>query len=257
MKMSIHFQPLNEKKNFEKIVDLLKQNVFSGKFHPGDRLPAEREMARALKVSRLSVREAYRALQLFGMVEIRRGNEGGAFIRAPSLHSIIQSVSDHFRFQGITLEEWNEARLLLELDIARLAIERADDRDFERLERLVEEANGQIRAGFPAHKENIRFHLCFAEIARNPILFTAYSSMMDLLLNSLVALRADVEHSRSAVTAHTRIINTLKEGNFDRLSLVIKEHVHEAGKRLMVIIKKSPLCDSNFSKGKTFFEGKE
>jgi GntR family transcriptional repressor for pyruvate dehydrogenase complex len=250
--MSIQFDPLNEKKNFEKIVDLLKQKVFSGVFHPGDRLPAEREMAKALRVSRLSVREAYRALQLFGMVEIRRGNEGGAFIRAPNSCSIIQGVSDLFRFQGITVEEWNEARLLLELDIARLAVERADGGDFARLESLIEEANQQIRAGFPAHKENIRFHLCFAEIARNPILFTAYSSMMDLLLNSLTALGASMEHSRDAPAAHTRIITALKEGNFDRLSMVIKEHVHGAGERLMVIVKKSPLFDTNFSKDKAF-----
>ncbi len=247
--MSIQFEPLNEKKNFEKIVDMLKQKVFSGVFRPGDRLPAEREMAKALRVSRLSVREAYRALQLFGMVEIRRGNEGGAFIRGPSRRSIVQSVSDLFRFQGITVEEWSEARLLLELDIARLAIERADDGDFSRLEGMVEEANQQIHAGFPAHEENMRFHLCFAETARNPILFTAYSSMMDLLLNSLMALGASVEHSRNAPMDHTRIITALKEGNFDRLSVVIKEHVRGAGERLMMIVKKSPLFDANFSKG--------
>ena len=253
--MSIQFQPLNEKKNFEKIVDMLKQKVFSGEFCPGDRLPAEREMAKSLRVSRLSVREAYRALQLFGMVEIRRGNEGGAFIRGPSRRSIIQSVSDLFRFQGITLEEWNEARLLLELDIARLSVERADDGDFSRLEGMIEEANQQIRAGFPAHEENIRFHLCFAETARNPILFTAYSSMMDLLLNSLMASGASVEHSRNAPAAHARIIASLKEGNVDRLSLVIKEHVHGAGERLMVIVRKSPLFDSNFSKSKVFSGG--
>jgi len=255
--MSIQFQPLNEKKNFEKIVDLLKQKVFSGVFHPGDRLPAEREMAKSLRVSRLSVREAYRALQLFGMVEIRRGNEGGAFIRAPNPGSIIQSVSDLFRFQGITLEEWNEARLLLELDIAKLAVERADGGDLARLENLVAEANQQICEGFPAHRENIRFHLCFAEIARNPILFTAYSSMMDLLLNSLMGAGASVEHSRDAPAAHAHIITALKEGNSDRLSLVIKEHVRGAGERLMAIVKKSPLFDSNFSKSKVFSGGEE
>ncbi len=255
--MSIQFQPLNEKMNFERIVDLLKQKVFSGVFHPGDRLPAEREMAKSLRVSRLSVREAYRALQLFGMVEIRRGNEGGAFIRAPNPGSIIQSVSDLFRFQGITLEEWNEARLLLELDIAKLAVERADGGDLARLENLVAEANQQICEGFPAHRENIRFHLCFAEIARNPILFTAYSSMMDLLLNSLMGAGASVEHSRDAPAAHSHIITALKEGNSDRLSLVIKEHVRGAGERLMAIVKKSPLFDSNFSKSKVFSGGEE
>ena len=255
--MSTPFRPLDQKKNFQKIVDLLKQKVFSGEFRPGDRLPSERELAEALRVSRLSVREAYRALKVLGMVEIRRGSEGGSFIRAPGNPSIIQSVSDLFRLQGITLEEWTEARLLLELDIARLAIVRADDSDFARLEGLIEEANRQIRAGIPAHKENIRFHLVFAELARNPILFTSYRSMMDLLLNSLMALSASLEHARNAATAHMQIIATLKERNPDRLFQAVEEHVLGAGKRLMEIAKKSPLFESDVPKGALLFAQEE
>ena len=240
-KISTQFQPLNEKRNFEKIVDLLKEKVFSGEFGPGHRLPAERELAEALKVSRLSVREAYRALEMFGMVEIRRGNEGGAFIRGPSRHSIIQSVSDLFRFQGITLEEWNEARLLLELDIARLAIKRADARDIEHLEDLIGKAYKKIDDGIPAHEEHIDFHLAFAELARNPILYTAYNSMMDLLLNNLISLKVTLDHSRKATLAHVAIVKALKAGDFDVLSRVIEEHVRGAGKRLAPITTESPL----------------
>jgi GntR family transcriptional regulator, transcriptional repressor for pyruvate dehydrogenase complex len=244
-KISNQFRPLNEKRNFEKIVDLMKEKVFSGEFGPGHHLPAERDLAEALKVSRLSVREAYRALELFGMVEIRRGNEGGAFIRAPSRHSIIQSVSDLFRFQGITLEEWNEARLLLELDIARLAIMRANAGDYEHLEGLIEKAYEKINAGIPAHEEHIEFHLGFAELAHNPILFTAYNSMMDLLLNNLIALSVTLDHSRKATVAHVQIVNALKKGDFERLSKVIEGHVRGAGERLVPLIKDSPLFNSN------------
>jgi GntR family transcriptional regulator, transcriptional repressor for pyruvate dehydrogenase complex len=239
--VSIQFQPLNEKKNFEKIVDLIKQKVFSGEFRPGDRLPAERDLAETLRVSRLSVREAYRSLELFGMLEIRRGNEGGAFIRAANRNSIIQSVSDLFRLQGITLEEWTEARLLLELDIGRLAMKRADKRDISRLEALIKEAREKMDAGIPAHEEHIRFHLAFAELAHNPILFTAYNSMMDLLLSNLVALKITLDHSRKATLNHARIVDALKQKNLEQLSAVIEEHVRQAGGRLMAVAKKSPL----------------
>lgn len=251
------FQPLNEKKNFQRIVELVKEKVFFGEFRPNDRLPTERELAEALKVSRLSVREAYRALELFGMVEIRRGNEGGAFIRGPSRRSIIQSVSDLFRFQGITLQEWTEARLLLELDIGRLAIKRAKEKDCERLEGLIQEAHEKIESGSAAHEEHIRFHLGFAELCRNRILFTAYNSMMDLLLSNLKALSASLEHSRKATLAHTRIVAALKGGDLDRLSAVIQEHVSGAGKRLKAITKDSPLFKGDFTKGEAFFNFKE
>lgn len=247
-KVIIEFQPLNEKKNFERIVDVLKEKIFSGEFHPGDRLPVERDLAEALKVSRLSVREAYRALELFGMVEIRRGNEGGAFIRTPSSSSIIQSVSDLFRFQGLTLEQWTESRLLLELDISRLAIKRADKKDCVHLDGLIEAAYERINAGLPAHEEHIHFHTAFAEIARNPILFTAYNSMMDLLLNSLRVSHAPLEHAKAAAEIHRRIVEALKSGDLSRLSLVIEEHVSTAGKRLLTITEDTPLFNKNFSK---------
>ncbi len=244
-KAPTQFRPLNEKRNFEKIVDLLKEKVFSGEFGPGHRLPPERELADALKVSRLSVREAYRALEMFGMLEIKRGNEGGAFIRGPSRRSIIQSVSDLFRFQGITLEEWNEARLLLELDIARLAVKRTEARECAHLEGLIRKAYEKIDSGIPAHQEHIDFHLAFAELAHNPILYTAYNSMMDLLLNNLIGLKVTLEHSRTATLAHVSIVDALKRGDFDRLCKVIEEHVREAGKRLAPITKGSPLFAGN------------
>ena len=83
--------------------------------------------------------------------------------------------------------------------------------------------------------------------------YTAYNSMMDLLLNNLKALSATLEHSRKATLAHTRIIAALKEGNFDRLSAVIEEHVRGAGKRLTAIAKESSLFKSSFTKGEDFF----
>lgn len=245
--MSTIFAPLNEKKYFERIVDLLKAKIFAGEFRPGDRLPAERDLAEALKVSRLSVREAYRALQLFGMLEIRRGNEGGAFICAPDRTSIIQSVSDLLRFQGITLDQWNEARLVIELDIGRLAVDRACDADYAHLESLIEEARQKIRVNVPAHEEHTRFHLAFAELAANPILFTAYNSMMGLLLDNLTALEVAPEHSREAAVMHTRIVLALKEKNRERLHAVIEDHVREAGKRLAPLVKQSPLFNHGFT----------
>ncbi|MFX1326459.1 MAG: winged helix-turn-helix domain-containing protein, partial [Promethearchaeota archaeon] len=64
--MSTQFEPIDENKKFEKIVTLLKQKILAGEFHQGDRLPSERELSEALRVSRLAVREAYRTLQIFG-----------------------------------------------------------------------------------------------------------------------------------------------------------------------------------------------
>ena len=114
------FEPLYEKRNFEKIIDLLKEKIFSGEFLPGDRLPSERDLAATLKVSVLSVRDAYKALQLLGMIETRRGISGGSFILPLNSGSSIQNMADLLRFRGGTIDQWAEAILLLEMDLVGL-----------------------------------------------------------------------------------------------------------------------------------------
>ena len=239
--MSTQFEPLDENKKFEKIVTLLKQKILTGEFHQGDRLPSERELSDALRVSRLAVREAYRALQIFGIIEIRRGHQGGAFICVPSSQSIIQSISDLFRFQGISIEEWTEARLIFETDIARLVIKRAKTEDLRRLEQAIEMTEALSKSGKVVHSELIRFHLTLAEMAGNKILYTSYRSMMDLLLSSFLALDVKADHYHDVASEHRRLLSALKNGDSDTFIDLVAQHVKRAGKNLISIAEKSPL----------------
>ena len=219
----------------------------AGEYHPGDRLPSERDLSDALKVSRLAVREAYRALQMFGIIEIRRGQQGGAFICSPSSQSIIQSTSDLFRFQGIPIEEWTEARIIFETDIARLVIKRATQPDFDRLEQVIDATCKMSQAGRLVHSELIYFHICLAEIARNKVLYTSYRSMMDLLLSSFLALGVSADHYRDVDREHRGILEALKSGDAEWFINSVEEHVKRAGKNLIKVAKQSPLFDGTMT----------
>lgn len=245
--MSTQFEPLKENKKFEKIVTLIKQKVLAGEFRTGDRLPAERELSDALRVSRLAVREAYRTLQMFGIIDIRRGQQGGAFICDPSSGSIVQSISDLFRFQGISIEEWTEARLIFETDLARLAFKRAQAHDFDRLEQVIEMTEEQAQAGKLVHSELIRFHLCIGEVAGNKILYTSYRSMMDLLLSSFLALGVEADHYKDVGQEHRRILDALKKGDEEDFIRLVENHVKRAGKNLIKIAEKSPLFNGTMT----------
>lgn len=245
--MSTQFEPIAENKKFEKIVALIKQKVLAGEFHQGDRLPSERDLSDALRVSRLAVREAYRALQIFGIIEIRRGQQGGAFICAPNSQSMIQSISDLFRFQGISIEEWTEARLIFETDIARLVIQRAKEDDLVRLEQVIAMTEQMSRAGRVVHSELIRFHLCLAEAAGNKILYTSYRSMMDLLLSSFLALDVKADHYHNVAREHRRILSALQKRDSDEFIDLVAQHVKRAGKNLINIAEKSPLFNGTMT----------
>jgi len=178
---------------------------------------------------------------MYGMLETRRGKQGGAFICAPCNRSIVQSISDLFRFQGITLEEWNEARLIFELDIARLAIARATAEDFQRLAQMIDDAVARDKSSELAHREHIEFHLELARIARNPILLTSYRSMMDLLLNSLLALQVGADHYWHVAGSHRKILEIMQTGDVDAFLKVIEEHVSRACENLVNLSKRFPL----------------
>src|SRR5947209_2854471 len=74
------FEPIRTRRIFEEICERIRQQLVSGELRPGDRLPPERELARMFAVSRTAVREALRSLEIAGLIELRKGTKGGAFV---------------------------------------------------------------------------------------------------------------------------------------------------------------------------------
>lgn len=243
--MATGYQPIKIKRTFEIVIDLIKEKIFSGEYQIGDRLPTERELSEMIEVSRNAVREAYHALEVIGIVEIRRGTEGGTFICDSTHRPITQTIRDLICLRRIRLDDMVEARMFLEKDIAVLAVERATGKDFEKLEAWQDKAFKQIEAKVPAHKENVGFHLCLAEIARNPILMMVYSSVMDLFLLLLHSIPADLEAATIMAEEHRKIISLLKAGNKEKLLTFMDSHIQGSNKRLMVLSKHSQFALSD------------
>src|SRR3989442_10503041 len=117
----------------ETIARRIKKQISDGALLPGEKLPAERHMAQRYRTSRVSVREAYRSLEELGLLTIRRGAEGGAFIADIDHRPMMRSLSLMLRLGKTSNDEITEARLLIEPPIARLAARRAPPEEVERL----------------------------------------------------------------------------------------------------------------------------
>src|SRR5438034_8720601 len=111
--------PIKSTRIYEEIVRQVKAMIADGKLKGGDRLPPERDLAEKFVVSRSSVREALRALESLGLVEIRPGE--GTFVREVSVESLIEPLALMMVSQRGALAELFEARRLLEPGIAALA----------------------------------------------------------------------------------------------------------------------------------------
>src|SRR5918994_4771513 len=93
----------------ENLAKRIKRQISSGKLTAGEKLPAEREMARLYNTSRVSVREAYRSLEELGLLTIRRGADGGAFIADIDHTPVMRSLSLMLRLGKTTHEEITQA----------------------------------------------------------------------------------------------------------------------------------------------------
>jgi len=151
----------------EIIVDEIQQSLLRGDFKPGEQLPSERALAQMFSVSRSSVREAMKALQYMGLVEIKVGE--GCFVRDPA-----HALADSFRYacllRKFSVRESIEAREILEAETARLAAVRATDRDKEKIVEVFE-AGLMCKGDFDCFlQKDFDLHMSVAEATHNGML---------------------------------------------------------------------------------------
>jgi DNA-binding FadR family transcriptional regulator len=150
---------------------------------PGDRLPAERDLSGKFNVSRNTLREALRALELSGMIELRKGASGGAFVLPGSSGVVVNGLRDLYHLGAITPEHLTEARIWLSAIVVRVACERMTEEDLLALEANVEAAaraqkSGNFEERARLHRE---FHNILAAATRNPIIQITMEAVMEVM----------------------------------------------------------------------------
>ena len=143
---AISFDAVRSARLFEEICDQIKGQLSQGKIRPGDKLPPERELAGQFGVSRSAVREALRALEVLGLVELRKGSKGGAFLLDESA-PLTQSMEDMIDLGRVSMRDFTEARILITELVVRLACERGRKKDFDAIERDIERLEAAVARG--------------------------------------------------------------------------------------------------------------
>jgi GntR family transcriptional repressor for pyruvate dehydrogenase complex len=203
------------------------QRLFTaGHLREGDRLPGERELAEQLGVGRSSVRAAIQGLQLMGLAEVRHGT--GAFLSSEPGRWLLEPLkwghSSHQLFEALI-----EARLSVEVTLARLAAQRAEPEDIERLsaaaERRAEARPGQyVRTGFA-------FHQAVAEAAHSQVLSFMLAAAKQLYLEILESIERPSEllatFDLKQQEGHRRIVSAIQQGDASAAAHAMEEHLVE------------------------------
>ena len=212
----------------ETIVRRIKKQISDGRLAAGHKLPAEREMARQFKTSRVSVREAYRSLEELGVLRIRRGADGGAFIAKMDHEPVLRSLALVLGLAKTSHKELTEARMLIEPPIARLAAQRARKEDISRLKRALqqEEQEAAGRAG-PFRPTGSQFHRLIAACARNLPLIVLMNAVADLTADAASALDVSLRarHRLQNCQYHRLIFDAIRQRDGQAAYTIMAEHI--------------------------------
>lgn len=214
------------------IIQQIKANIFEGKLSPGDRLPSEKDLIEHFGVSRITVRDAMRVLESQGLIEIKVGAGGGAFVTTPSAEPITQVLTDMLRLQGISIQELVEARLVIETSIVTFAAERATRQDLEAMEQAIVEACAARKEGNSRFTPySINFHIALAKAAKNQVLFFTVSSFRTPFYETLDKLMPDGHMADRAIEDHQKLLDAISAHDAERARQVMREHLNYFQKR--------------------------
>jgi DNA-binding FadR family transcriptional regulator len=179
----VSFTKLKAKRTFEEVVAKVREMLFGGALQQGDRLPGERDLAAQLGIGRPALREALRALESSGLIVLRKGKMGGAFISNGKVSVIAENMSDLLRLSSISVDQLFEVRLWIQTDLARAACHRASKQDIERLRENVHEGERLHNRGLDLKRieMNIEFHNILAEATKNPVAQIVVRGLTDAL----------------------------------------------------------------------------
>jgi GntR family transcriptional regulator, transcriptional repressor for pyruvate dehydrogenase complex len=201
------FEPIQKQRNFEEILVQLQAAFANGQLSPGDRLPAERELAEQFGASRSSVREALRVLEALGVVQVKPGADNGAFLLAEPGRAFRDLLQYQLALRQIDVASLVEFRIVIESWAARTAAERADEGALNRMDELIDLMKQAPASYTRFHDYDADWHLELARSTRN-----------DLFALALEGARTTIE--RAMVGAVAGLVNwdTMK-------ARMLREHV--------------------------------
>ena len=208
---------------YQEIVEHVQALILAGELKPGDRIPAERELADQRGVSRAAVREAIKALAEKGLVEVRVGR--GTYVAELKADHVVESMALLLREARNTPEHLQEARELLEVPIARLAARNRDDGHVARLRALLAQMDAQRHASRGFIDADSAFHLELARATGNPVLELLSRTLLAMLRAERVFMVGFRDEIRGAMGSHVRIVDAVERRDADGAAGAMAGHL--------------------------------
>ena len=218
------FKPIDKSRRSLQVSRQLRKSIFSGEFQPGQRLPNERALAETFGTSRIIVREAVWDLQRSGLVEVKRGARGGAFVQEMKHDAVTSVMRDMASLGRVRPAHIIEVRLLIEPAGAALAAERATEEDLREMRQYLEVIPKQQTDEYVRYQ--IGFHRMVAKASQNPLFAMQVNIFLDFSQEMILNLRQK-DRLYHDTTTHPAILEKIAQRDSDGVRRLFYDHLLE------------------------------
>jgi GntR family transcriptional repressor for pyruvate dehydrogenase complex len=230
---TIEAEPIEKIVLIDQIIDVIKRQIAEGKIKPGDKIPGERSLAELFHVSRTSIRQALKALDVLGVLDIRHGS--ATTLNKDISNLLINPLKFMSILYNVEIPEFFEARKTIEVELARQAAIRATTEDIDMMKQCLDKAENNLDNPDIFLYSEKHFHECIFAASRNRILTAMINSLTTLLIGSRQESIKTFVDLRESFNEHNAIFKAIEKKEPDDAGRAMLAHLADVEKRLYTI----------------------
>ncbi len=218
------FEAIRRNKVYEEVAKQIERLILT-KLHPGDKLPAERELAEMFRVSRSSIRDAIRSLELVGLVEPRQG--AGTVVCEVTADTLINPLASLLKHQQQLVGELLDFRLMIEPPLAARAATHASPEEIDEMEDILHRQGEKLAKEELAVEEDSEFHYAIAMASGNTVVLKVLDLLMDLLRDTRERSLQLQGRPQKSLGGHRRILSAIKRHDGEAAKAAMRRHIED------------------------------
>jgi DNA-binding FadR family transcriptional regulator len=237
---AIEQEAIRVPKAAELVATSLRRQIVTGELKEDDSLPSEATLMQQFRVSRPTLREAFRILESESLIHVRRGARGGARVQVPVGDVAARYAGYVLEYRGTTMADVYVARAEIEAPLARLLTQNAKPTQIKRLQAAIDAAEADVADPERYIKHDVEFHLLVAELTGNKTLSVTVDMLYHIIGTArrryVTAAGKDKEllaEYREVHKTHQKLVDLVRAGNATAAETWWRKHLDEVNKHYL------------------------
>lgn len=220
-------EPIKRVRLPQEIANRIRALIEAGSFPADHPLPSERTLASRFRVSRGTIRDAFRTLETIGLLETRHGQ--GTFPRELNVDKLVTPLASVLTYNSRLQDELLDVRRMFEPAVARVSAVRITPAELDALDGIVADQRARVKAGAPTIEQDTEFHAAIARSTHNTVVVHIMQTLNGLLVESRTQTLQQRGRPERSMRGHAAVVEALRRGDADDAAIAMTRHIQEIG----------------------------